>query len=127
MMVTLTTVNWIGEADALCALLEANGIKTFVPDQNTVTVNPIYANAIGGIRIQVAGTDVTRARNILEERQSAATKGIFKCPKCGSGVVQYQNISKRFAFFTILLIGIPLFWLKRQYICENCGYKWKQE
>ena len=54
MMVTLTTVNWIVEADILCAQLESAGIKTFVPDQNTASVQPIYANAIGGIRVQIA-------------------------------------------------------------------------
>jgi serine/threonine protein kinase len=45
------------EADALCATLEANGIRSFVPDQGAVSANPLYANAIGGIRVQVADAD----------------------------------------------------------------------
>lgn len=57
-MITLTTVSWIGEADALCLQLEAFGIKTYMPDQGTVAVNPMYATAIGGIRIQIDEGDL---------------------------------------------------------------------
>ena len=127
MMKTLTTVNWIGEADALCAQLEANGIRTYVPDQGMVTANPLFANAIGGIRIQVAEDDIPHAYKILKERLPAAAKGMFECPVCGSDSVRYERVSKRFAFLVILLIGIPLLWFKRQCTCEECGHKWKQE
>lgn len=126
-MKTLTTVNWIGEADMLCAQLEASGIKTFVPDQGTVTANPMYANAIGGIRIQVDEPDMSRAREIVKDRLPAAAKGIFECPDCGSDSVQYEKISKRFAFLSLLLIGIPLLWFKRQCVCGSCGHKWKEK
>ncbi len=126
-MRTLTTVNWIGEADTLCAQLEANGIKTFVPDQGTVTANPMYANAIGGIRIQVDESDLASAREMLKDRLPAAAKGMFECPACGSDSVQYEKVSKRFAFLALLLIGILLLWFKRLCTCQECGHKWKQE
>ncbi len=126
MMKTLTTVNWIGEADFLCAQLEANGIKTFVPDQGTVTVNPLYASAIGGIRIQVDERDVPHACEILKDRLPAVAKGMFECPKCGSDSVRYEKVSRRFAFLTMLLIAIPLLWFKRHCKCEACGHRWKE-
>ena len=124
-MVTLTTVNWIAEADALCLRLEADGIKTFIPDQGAVTANPIYANAIGGIRVQVADSDLPRAREVLRTIRPVAGRGMFECPKCGSDSVLYERISRRFAFLALLLIGIPLLWYKRLYSCQNCGHQWK--
>lgn len=42
-MTTVTTVSWLHEADTICILLESNGIKTFVPDQGTVTMQPFYS------------------------------------------------------------------------------------
>ena len=125
MMVTLTTVNWIAEADALCLRLEADGIKTFIPDQGAVTANPMYANAIGGIRIQVADGDLPRACEILQGVRPAVDRGMFRCPQCASDSAHYEKVSRRFAFLTLLLIGIPLLWHKRQYSCQNCGHQWK--
>jgi DNA-directed RNA polymerase subunit M/transcription elongation factor TFIIS len=126
MMVTLTTVNWIAEADILCAQLESAGIKTFVPDQNTASVQPLYGNAIGGIRVQINERDLPRAREILKDKLPPAAKGMFECPRCNSDSVRYEKVSKRFAFLSLLLIGIPLLWFKRQCICESCGHKWKE-
>lgn len=125
-MVTLTTVNWIAEADTLCTQLEANGIKTFVPDQGAVTANPMYANAIGGIRVQIDEADLPHACEILKDSLPAAAKGMFECQKCNSDSVRYEKVSKRFAFLTLLLIGIPLLWFKRQCVCESCGHRWRE-
>jgi predicted RNA-binding Zn-ribbon protein involved in translation (DUF1610 family) len=126
-MVTLTTVNWIAEADFLCTLLEASGITTLVPDQGTVTANPTLAHAIGGIRIQVAERDLARAREIVNERATPSESGLFECPQCGSNSVQYENVSKRFAFMTLIMFGIPLLWRKRQCKCDACGHTMERQ
>lgn len=124
-MITLTTVSWIGEADALCAKLEANGIRTFVPDQFTATVLPLYGNAIGGIRVMVDERDLEQARELLRDSSPSAERGMFECPKCGSDSVVYEHVSRRFAITTLILLGIPLLWRKRQCKCKNCGNTWK--
>jgi hypothetical protein len=126
-MVTLTTVSWIAEADALWTLLETCGITSYMPDQGTVTIDPILSQAIGGIRIQVEENDLARAREILADRTPPSALGIFECPKCGSDSVRYENVSKRFAFISLILLGIPLLWRKRQCQCNACGFKWKDK
>ena len=127
MMITLTTVMYLTEADVLCSKLEGNGIKAFLPDQGTVSANPLYANAIGGIRVQVDENDLERAHEILQGSLPSADRGMFECPKCGSDAVAYEKVSKRFAFLTLLLLGIPLLWFKRECKCNACGHKWKQK
>ncbi|OVE75746.1 hypothetical protein BVX97_03625 [bacterium E08(2017)] len=124
---TLTTVNWIAEADTLAAQLEMNGITAYVPDQGMVTANPVYANAIGGIRVQVDEADLEAAREILAGNIPSSEEGLFECPLCGSDKVQYQQYSKRFAVLTIMLLGLPLLWRKQPYTCNNCMHVWDKE
>ena len=33
----------------LCMRLEAEGIKAFIPDQNTASMQPFYSDAMGGV------------------------------------------------------------------------------
>lgn len=47
--------------------LEAEGIETFVHDELTIQVDPLYSNALGGIKLMVQMQDVERATEILAE------------------------------------------------------------
>ncbi len=79
MMQTVASVNWMEEADALCGLLDANGIAFFLPDRGMATTIPLYANSIGGIRIQVKEQDLERARGCwrrLRRRWARASFGV---------------------------------------------------
>lgn len=64
MMVTLTTVNMVSEADLIAGLLDAHGIRVLIPDQGIVTANPLYINTVGGIRVQVHKDDLAKARDV---------------------------------------------------------------
>lgn len=127
MLKTLVTVNWMVEADQLCARLEANGIKTFMPDQDTATASPMYANALGGVRIQVDESDFEAARELMRGRLPPVSTGIFQCPVCGSDAVHYEKFSTRYALLILFLFGIPLLWLKNQCSCKVCGHTWKPD
>lgn len=124
-MTTLTTVSYIHEADLVCMKLEGAGIMTFLPDQGLSTMQPLLSGAIGGIRIQVEEDDLARAREVLSMEPPPAEQGLFRCPACDSDDVKYEQLSRRFAFLSLLLIGIPLLWFKEQCVCRRCGRKWK--
>jgi len=47
--------------------LETNGITSFLADEYIVSIQPFYSSAVGGVRLQVRDTDVTRALEILNE------------------------------------------------------------
>src|SRR5579871_2287894 len=55
------------------SLLESEGIKSYVFDDNVVRLNPFYAQAVGGIKLFVASKDVKEASEIL--REHLKTKG----------------------------------------------------
>jgi hypothetical protein len=64
-MKTVANLTSLLEADMICAQLRAFGIETFLPDQGMVLMQPLYSEAIGGIRVQVADEDYERACAIL--------------------------------------------------------------
>lgn len=46
--------------------LEAEGIRAYLQDEHTVTINPLFSNAIGGIKLMVYGEQVARAQELLQ-------------------------------------------------------------
>ena len=64
-MVTVATF-WKAEQAHLARMsLEASGIPAIVLDENVVQWDPLLANAINGIRVQVADEDLEEARVVL--------------------------------------------------------------
>lgn len=45
--------------------LEAKGIRALLWDEQTITVDPLSALALGGVKVTVAANDAARAREIL--------------------------------------------------------------
>jgi len=45
--------------------LQEEYINCYLQDENTVTVNPLWSNAVGGIKLMVADVQVERALKIL--------------------------------------------------------------
>ncbi|RCH56187.1 hypothetical protein DJ568_05460 [Mucilaginibacter hurinus] len=58
-------------AEIIRGRLEANSIPCFIADGNTINANPLYNQAIGGIKIKVFEHDLERCREILAEDNSA--------------------------------------------------------
>ena len=56
---------WLHEAQLIKSVLEAEGIEVQIPDEHFVGVQPLYATAIGGIRVLVRSSDAARAAEVL--------------------------------------------------------------
>jgi hypothetical protein len=125
-MITLTKVSYIHEADMICMKLETAGIQSFIADEALSSVYPLYSGALGGIRIQINEDDLEHAREILGDTTAVDT-GMFKCPKCSSDSIEYENVSKRSAFLSLFLVSMPITWNKRKCTCNECGHTWKDK
>src|ERR1051326_6956778 len=55
------------EVAVIRARLESEGIHTFLADEQTLSANPLMANAIGGLKLMVPKAEAARAREILKE------------------------------------------------------------
>jgi hypothetical protein len=45
--------------------LESAGIACFLANEHVVAANPLYANAVGGLQLQVRAEDLDQARDLL--------------------------------------------------------------
>ena len=63
---TVLTVWLPHEAHLAKAKLLSEGIECFVADDNLVSINPFYANAIGGVKLKVWEGDVKEALELLK-------------------------------------------------------------
>jgi predicted RNA-binding Zn-ribbon protein involved in translation (DUF1610 family) len=115
--------------------LESEEIDCIIFDENIVATQWIWANAVGGVKLQVPEEDLIRARQMLatstqKSLQRAAGEPLFdgqaRCPQCGSEDIHSVRLSRKIAMLTLLLLGMPLPFLHRREHCAACGFEWKR-
>lgn len=136
-LVTIATFADPIEANLAKIKLASEDIDCFLLDENAVATYWLISSVLGGIKLQVRQSDVTKATEILsrkpaqteepEEKEQDDEPAIPPCPKCGSEDVEYERFSKKWAFLSILLFRFPLPFLKETYKCKTCGFTWKQQ
>ncbi|MCC8423352.1 DUF2007 domain-containing protein [Mucilaginibacter sp. UR6-11] len=113
-------------AEIILARLAANGIPCFLADENTLSANPFYNQAIGGIKIKVFEHDLEKCREILAEKfiPQSADEEPLSCPNCGSVNVSYGSATFKKNWFSIIISAListfPVY-LRRTWICADCG------
>jgi len=130
---TVATFEYAHFAHLAKTKLESEGIECFIFDEYTSSINWLYTNAIGGIKLKVRGEEYERAVKLLNERVEDFTTDVEEiddteiiCPECNSEEIKDEKISKKFAYISILLLGFPLLFKKRKYECKNCAFKWSK-
>ena len=130
-MITIASFDNTEQAELLKDQLEQEGVRAFVADGAIVTLNWLYSNAVGGVKVQVNEADVERARGLLEELGAAACAPAalspYRCPCCGSTKVEFRRVSKTFFMLSLLVLGIPLAFYRPRCHCLACGQNWKRE
>ena len=111
------------DAHILLGRLEEEGIVCWLKDENTVTINPIWTGAVGGIKLMVARDQWERAAQLLQQF-TETKKGRLSCPQCGSHDIEFVSTPRKpvnwlsaFAgfFFGDYAIGAEKIWH-----CFNC-------
>jgi predicted RNA-binding Zn-ribbon protein involved in translation (DUF1610 family) len=110
--------------------LESQGIKVFIRDNHMVDTNPLYSNAVGGVKLYVRSEDVDRATQILQEISMYSVDDqnkLIKCPNCGAEqaemVTSIGSIKMLIAYaISVLLVLLP-FSTRHKYKCSNCKYE----
>ncbi len=126
------------QPEALLArsVLESAGIPCYLRDENTIRIEWIWSNYMGGIRLQVAEADAEAAEAILSQPIPAriAVEGEPdydqpRCPNCGSLDVSFNNFDAKVGATSMLLFGFPLLSPveKDYWRCEECGTNWLDE
>lgn len=66
-LITIATFSNVIDLHIIKGRLENEGIRCFIKDEYTITANPLYDIALGGIKLQVEEKDVDTARKILNQ------------------------------------------------------------
>ncbi|GEM_PF-273007 len=124
-LVTVAEFSQAPEAYVAKGLLEAEGIWAFIADEYTITANWLYSRVLKGVKLQVRESDLEAARRILGLEEAEEVPEEERCPRCGSTNIQYRWFASRWVFLSWLLLGFPLLFLKKRWVCNHCGHEWR--
>lgn len=121
-MKTIATFSKPEEAHLFRTRLEAAGIPAFVQDEHFVQMDWLYSNAIGGVRVQIVDDDLAAAREFLaaDSPQPCPNTYDIVCPSCGSRHTAPDELPRRIAFLSLLVIQFPLLFTRRRWRCSSC-------
>ncbi|MFH1867708.1 MAG: hypothetical protein ABH843_01935 [Candidatus Omnitrophota bacterium] len=103
--------NYIYLLDAQIAKsrLESEGVESSLVDENTISTNWLWSNALGGYKLQVKESEAEKADEILkhipdtadgETAEKESIIGETHCPKCNSTNTHYERFSKKLVIFS---------------------------
>jgi hypothetical protein len=107
--------------------LESEGIEVFIRDNNIVDSNPLYSNAVGGVKMFVKTADFDKANEILGDVSLYSVDDDnqpLKCPECGTEQIELEpSIDGVKSFFRVAILGaFAQLFSKYKYKCQNCKY-----
>jgi len=122
--VILQSFNNYMDAHLLMAKLESEDIECWLQDENTVTINPILTNAVGGIKLLVKKEDLSSARQIFWEVEKNRKQAI-ECPKCRGHNIELVSTPRKAAnWFSAILtffLGDYALAVDKVNHCFDCG------
>jgi len=108
--------------------LEEEGIRPYLENEYTVTIDPILTNAIGGIRLMVPKEQLPRALELMDQFEKDY-KHAAACPRCGSVNVHYITQTKHAAnwisAFISWIFGSYAVAVKKVYHCFDCEHEFE--
>jgi hypothetical protein len=129
-LITIRSYSTPYEACLARAELESFDIDATLADVDTISLNWLWSNALGGVKVRVLESEVEDALSILAAEPSDESTGgqnepgAVTCPSCGSRNTHYF-LDKRGTFLTWLVLGIPVIPVISKQVCADCGNKWK--
>lgn len=127
------------EAHLVKLRLAEHGIPAFIANEHTISINWLYSNALGGVKVQVPRDRAEEAKRILESDAAENIEPVFEdpitCPACGSPDTEPVTL-RRFhvaiplaisAVVTYLLgpaflmLAFPFFFGGPGVLCHTCG------
>lgn len=136
------------EANIVKSRLLDSGLQCFLSDENSVVINPLFTQALGGVKLHILERDFEKATDVLREEgfapgfamisdggeeevplKETASTGL-KCPNCESAHVGYvQATKKRFGILTVFIsfmLMVYPFHVNKTYHCFDCEHEFEE-
>ena len=117
------------DANIIMGRLEEEGINCWLKDENTVTIDPILTNAVGGIKLMVPESQAERTFELLKQFR-IEQHAVLKCPRCGSANVEFVTTPRKPSNWLGVIFGFlsMTFALSgdKVYHCFDCGFEFEE-
>jgi hypothetical protein len=131
-LITIRQYRDLSEAIVARAVIESAGIFCFLKDENLVRLDWQVSNFIGGIRLQVAASDVESAEALLSQpipsEFSIPDQPGFsqpRCPRCTSTDITWERQGRKAALASLYLFSLPLPRGAESWHCNSCDLRWQ--
>jgi len=131
-MITIAVFRDLPDALLAQGSLDSAGIESHLADDNTVRMDWLWSNAVGGIKLIVNSEDVEAANEILNQPipneidfDDLAKYEQPHCPRCQSLDINFEELYKLMAFGTMFL-NFPLPVHRKGWRCHSCGHSWEE-
>ncbi len=118
------------EAHIAKGVLEEQGISSWLKDENTVTIDPILTNAIGGIKLMVSKENAQKAWEILDTLRKAQKETVI-CPKCGSHNIELVSTPRKamnwISSITTFFLGDYAIAVDKVHHCFDCAHEFPED
>lgn len=128
----IKTFQYSAEAYICKGRLEAEGIRVYLRDHNIVDSQPLYSQAVGGVKLYVGSLDAKKANQVLASISEFSVDDYgkpLKCPNCGAEKIEMatsvKNEKSILRFLPALLFGVFPF-VKYRFRCRECGFEFKE-
>ena len=143
--VTIATFNMPYQAHLAKTRLEAEEIPVTIRDEHLISINQLYSPALGGVKLQVPGESLNKAREILDsvpdvelqdeealsakmpEEPGPRPPESIECPHCGSEGFAEELHYPIERFLNGLLLGLPYLWIGRPLHCRACNHTFRAQ
>jgi hypothetical protein len=112
--------------------LASEGVESYLADDNTVRMDWLWSNLLGGVKLLVDAEDLEAARRILAEPipeeidfEGAVEYRQPRCPKCQSLDINFEELYKPIAYGS-LFVNLPIPLQRTGWICQTCRHTWQQ-
>jgi hypothetical protein len=115
------------DANIILGRLQNEEINCWLKDENTVTIDPILTNAIGGIKLMVAEPQAEKAISLLRQYKNEQQQNT-KCPVCNSTNVELVSTPRKtlnwlWAILGYILVNYAIA-ADKVYHCFDCGHEY---
>ena len=114
------------DAHLLMARLESEAIECWLQDENTVTINPVWTNAVGGIKLMVKEEDLPRALEIFKETENNRKQAV-ECPNCKGHNIEFVSSPRKASNWISAIFGFMFanyaMPAGKVYHCFDCGHE----
>lgn len=149
-LITVASFNEPTMAHVAQIQLEAEGIESYLDNENVVGMFWHYGNALGGVKVQVREGDAEAAQLILQGPQTneggevaeSSDEIAMQCPHCDSTDVVKEKSCWHMSVLIILVALVLMMliagtiWLivifmgiwmlqRKRWRCDACGHRWK--